>query len=502
MKRILYNISLLCMSAMLVTSCNDYLDELPDNRTDIDTPAKITKILVSAYSEELPIIVQEQMSDNVTDRGTSYSWNSDNCYDAYHFNNNFSQIGTDSPYSLWEKNYAAVAAANVALEAIETIDTTVDLFPQKGEALLCRAYAHFTLANIFCQPYNPQSSATDLGIPYVYAVEKTAINTYQRGTMADVYAKIAADIEEGLPLIDDNLYTQPKYHFNKAAANAFAAQFYLFYGNYQRAVECATAAIGEDPSSILRDYSEWKSLTGSSEYTAAWVNSELATNLFLHGVHSVAGRMLYQSRAVHTYALLSETENSIGPWGNYALIFSDYMRYYSAGSTPSYVFPKQNEYFVYTDASQGIGYAYIMQVMYSAEKTLLNRAEAYAMLNQYDKAAQDLSWFYVASDGAACSAATISEFYEKASDLHKKPIAPRFTVEAGMQENMIHACLHARRILTLHEGTRMLDLRRYGVAYTHRVVGGTDINIVPYDKRIALQIPSLVILAGIEANPR
>lgn len=502
MKRILYNASILCLGAILIISCNDFLDDLPDNRTDIDTPDKITKILVSAYSETIPILVHEQMSDNVIDRGLSYSWSSDNCYDAYHFSDNFSSISTDSPYLLWEDNYAAVAAANVALEAIEKINTTVDLSPQKGEALLCRAYAHFTLANIFCQPYNPQSSDTDLGIPYVYKVETTAMNTYQRGTVADVYANIAADIEEGLPLIDDNLFTQPKYHFNKAAANALAAQFYLFYGNYQRAIECATAAIGEDPSNILRNYSEWDALTGGSEMTAAWVNSELATNLFLHGTHSVAGRMYYQSRAVHTYALLSETERSIGPWGNDALVFSNYLRYYSSGSTPSYVFPKQNEYFVYSDASQGIGNAFIMQVKYSAEKTLLNRAEAYVMLKQYDNAARDLSLFYVASDGSACSAADINSFYGAATNLHKKPIAPKFVVDAGMQENMIHACLHARRILTLHEGTRMLDLRRYGVAYTHRVVGGTDINITPYDKRIALQIPSLAILGGMQANPR
>lgn len=502
MKKLIYTAFACCWAILMVTSCNDFLDELPDNRTDVDTPAKITKLLVSAYSETLPILVHEQMSDNVTDRGTSYSWGDDNCYDAYQFNENFLDTDTDSPYLLWQNNYRAAAAANLALETIETIDTTTDLSPQKGEALLCRAYAHFTLCNIFCQPYNPQSSATDLGIPYVYDVETTAINTYGRGTVAEVYAKIAADIEEGLPLIDDNLYTQPKYHFNKAAANAFAAQFYLFYGNYQRAVECATKAIGEDPADVLRDYSTWSGLTGGAEYTAAWVNSSLPCNLLLQGVNSVAGRMYYLSRAVHTYTLLGETIRSSGPWGSTYLVFSGYVRYYTAGSTPSYFFPKQTEYFVYTDAAQGIGYPYIMNVMYSTEKTLLNRAEAYAMLQQYDKAAEDLSSFYVSCGGTNVSTSTISAFYAGTSNLYKKEIAPRFTVNAGMQENMIHACLHARRILTLHEGTRTLDLRRYGIAYTHRVVNGTDCNIQPYDKRIALQIPGLIMAAGMQANPR
>ena len=38
-----------------------------------------------------------------------------------------------------------------------------------------------------------------------------------------------ADLEEGLPLIDDNIYLRVKYHFNKKAAYAFAARFYLYY---------------------------------------------------------------------------------------------------------------------------------------------------------------------------------------------------------------------------------------------------------------------------------
>ena len=38
---------------------------------------------------------------------------------------------------------------------------------------------------------------------------------------------------------------------------------------------------------------------------------------------------------------------------------SDYLRYYS-GATPSYIFPKQMEYFVYTDEVQGIGECHIL----------------------------------------------------------------------------------------------------------------------------------------------
>lgn len=82
---------------------------------------------------------------------------------------------------------------------------------------------------------------------------------YVRGTLAETYSKIAADIEEGLPLINDNLYSVPKYHFNRKAAHAFAARFYLYYlqadkSNYEKVIEYASVVLGTVPSKVLRTY--------------------------------------------------------------------------------------------------------------------------------------------------------------------------------------------------------------------------------------------------------
>ena len=47
-KNVLYTavISTLCLGT---TSCSDFLDEMPDNRTELTTEESITKVLVSAY---------------------------------------------------------------------------------------------------------------------------------------------------------------------------------------------------------------------------------------------------------------------------------------------------------------------------------------------------------------------------------------------------------------------------------------------------------------------
>ena len=36
------------------TSCDDYLDKLPDNRMELSSPSDVSKLLVNAYSETNP----------------------------------------------------------------------------------------------------------------------------------------------------------------------------------------------------------------------------------------------------------------------------------------------------------------------------------------------------------------------------------------------------------------------------------------------------------------
>lgn len=486
---------LLSGSALLFASCNKFLDEMPDNRTELDNPDKITQMLVSAYPY-MPANLHELMSDNVTD----YSKNVD-IYDAmfeeaYLFQETTDEA-QDSPSYVWEENYKAISAANHVLEAIENYEGSEDLSAQKGEALLCRAYAHFILCNTFCQAYNPESSATDLGIPYITEPETTVFTEHGRETVAEVYEKIAKDLEAGLPLIDDNLYSHPKYHFTKKAAHAFASQFYLYYGKYDLAISNADQAIGQDPTSLFRN---WDLFTGTSsaEYANAYISSEEAANIFIVGFGSTHLRFR-SGRYIHTFQLQSEVGRSQGPWGS---ALDPYSIAYVIASR-SYFMPKATEYFMYTDVANGIGYSYVTLVVFSTEKTILNRAEAYALSGEYDLAARDLNYFYrQAGANTSLSADEIADFYETANSSLKKPLAPRFTLEPGKQTNLVHACLHARRIVTILEGGRLEDLKRYGIAYTHEVDGASNIEIEPYDKRLAVQLPKAVVAAGMEPNPR
>ena len=98
------------------------------------------------------------------------------------------------------------------------------------------------------------------------------------------------------------------------------------------------------------------------------------------------------------------------------------------------------------------------------------------------------------------------KFYTPKAPTPKKALHPDFTVESGTQENLIHAILHVRRILTLHEGLRWFDIKRYGLEIYRRTVYNNEITVNDElkadDSRRAIQLPQSVITAGLEANPR
>ena len=139
--------------------------------------------------------------------------------------------GTSTNY--WNNAYAAIAAANHALEAVEKFeaeDRGEEVRNARGEALLCRAYAHFMLANLFCMPYNPATADTELGVPYATEPETTLNPLYHRGTLQETYDKIEADLLEGLDLLPASYAKAPAYHFTRKAAYVFASRFYLWKG--------------------------------------------------------------------------------------------------------------------------------------------------------------------------------------------------------------------------------------------------------------------------------
>src|SRR5574344_238547 len=103
--------------ALSMSSCNSFLDRLPDDRAELNSESKITSLLVSAYSEISPASLMEYSRDNIMDNGYQYD-NSLSQEEAYKWKAITSE-GNEDPKSIWQNMYSAVAAANQALQAIQ-----------------------------------------------------------------------------------------------------------------------------------------------------------------------------------------------------------------------------------------------------------------------------------------------------------------------------------------------------------------------------------------------
>lgn len=520
--KIKYILGSLLLAAGL-TSCNDFLDTMPDNRTQLDTDEKIKELLVNAYPNHYFAMLTELASDNTDDNGSTYSAMSIDQTEAATWKD-FTQDGDDSPYYIWDSFYKAIATANQALLAIENAGNPASLAPQKGEALLCRAYCHFILTNIFCQNYNSKTSQTDPGVPYITKPETTVAPQYSRGTVAEDYAQIAKDLEEGLPLIDDGSYSVPAYHFNKKAAYAFATRFYLYYmqddkSNLDKAISYATEVLTSNPANVLCKWSTIGALTPNDDVRSnAFMSTENNANLltistysnwsYCYGPYSLGMKYTHNNKIC-----TKETAKASGPWGTLYFWVPQYL------GNPKEIMGKMSAYFEYTDPVNGIGYLHTLFPAFTTDETLLDRAEAYTLKGEYDKAMADMNVFThnFTSGAPAITSDLINSYYGTGAGAYayytpteptpKKKIDPDFQIPAG-SEMYIQALLHMRRILTLHEGWRWFDIKRYGITIYRRIVQNGNGAISVYDTmdkndpRRAIQLPQEVISAGIEANPR
>ncbi len=528
---------ILVASAFLLSlaSCNKFLDTMPDNRAEVDSAEKVKAILVSAYATRLQLVFAEYYSDNADDNAKVVSNATPGRYYEQIWSwTDITETANDSPDNVWSSNWGAIAAANQALEAIEELGGKDDpaLSESYGEALICRAYAHFVLVNLFCLNYNPATSATDQGIPYMEHPEQGLNPQYERGNVAEVYEKIERDLEEGLKYVGDS-YTAPKYHFTRQAAYAFATRFYLFYEKWDKAVEAANMCLGNAPATLMRDNAYLQTLPDLSTAAEHYIASDQKCNLLLQTNMSSLARYAFANyggsykrfgftRSIaDTEVMYAKQAWTPSGCNNSAYIFRP--RNYDSSNLHYTLFWKVPRLFEYTDPVAGTGYGQTIVPTFTIEGTLLERAEANIMLGNYQLACDDLNlWIGNTYDSAATTVdfeVTPDEiqthysgmaYYTWEEPTPKKHLNPAFHIDAegSMQESMLQAILNAKRIELLASGYRWLDIKRYGIEIVRRHVDDNAYydhisdTMTKDDPRRALQVPQRARDAGFEPTKR
>ena len=531
------------IAAPLLSSCTDKLDEVPDNRTFIDSPEKVNQLLTSAYPISTHAVICELSGDNYVDDNVVVPFTHNDAYDAFHEEayqwkdiNNYSINSDDTPYQIWESYYAGISVCNHAIAAMQEMSADPahdpNLSHSWGEAHVLRAYLHFILVGVFAEAYkNDEKSAADRGIPYVTIPETVVHVDYSTSeylhNVKETYDLIEKDLLEGIDLIDDSKYKVSAYHFNRNAAYAFAARFYLFKRNYQKCVEYANLALGDNPMSMLR---KWSAINKNTLATRQLdYNDETAPcNFLIQSTYSLQWRMLVavarfipnegtnftqDGKTWHVPSSMAVTCWGKGPnWSTPIPAYSGMVYVNGAGQEYGAWLFRLYEYFEYTDKIAGIGYVHMLYQPFTADETLLCRAEARLYLGDRDGAIQDLNfWCTSHMTTSDLTLERINSFYDRnqvnndfVSELHPEEMGFEKVLE-GDDLSVLDCVLHFRRIETLHEGQRWFDIKRYGIKIYHFYRGPQedDIHIDSLtwdDPRRVIQLPRNVIDAGYPAN--
>ena len=536
------SVSLVCcgFSAVLV-SCVDKLDEVPDNRTDIDNPEKVRLLLTSAYPVATPAVICELSGDNYVDDNVVVPATHNDPYEVFHEEaykwediNNYSINSDDTPYQVWEAYYSGISVCNHAIAAMKEMSDDpahdVDLSHSWGEAHILRAYLHFILVNTFAEAYKDNTkSAQDKGIPYVTVPEDVVQVDYSTSeylhSVKETYDLIEKDLLEGIDLIDDSKYKVAAYHFNKNAANAFAARFYLFKRDYQNCIKYATEALGSNPSSMLRKWGSINQNTINSRLND--YNDETAPcNFLIQSTYSLQDRMLSACRfAINKGSTFTKNDISWtvpstldilisggGPnWSGYIPAYEGNLFIFGGQEYGVWLF-RVYEYFEYTDKIAGIGYVHMLYQPFTAEETLLCRAEAKLYSGDREGAIQDLGFW--TSSHLVTNPLTLDNIKNKYNRANAKNIyvSALHPAEMGFEKvltgddlSVLDCILHFRRIETMFEGQRWFDIKRYGITIYHHYRSAQEDEIhtdsLTYnDPRRVLQLPNNVIEAGYPAN--
>ena len=226
MKKILYFI----IGAMLLTSCEDFLDSSNKTKKDSSnfpqTEADVSQLLTGVYSilgrpEPLGSLffVSELMSDDRLGGGGT----DDKSCKAI---DQFKHDGDDTFNNPWRAMYFGVYRSNYLLSSLDDVVWHSEESKNKilGEAHFLRAYFYFDLVRMFGE------------VPLMIDPEPVNI---PKSPASEIYAQIASDLKTSIELLPSVKFqdidrAKDLGRVTKWAAEALMARVFLFYTGYYR----------------------------------------------------------------------------------------------------------------------------------------------------------------------------------------------------------------------------------------------------------------------------
>lgn len=253
-KNILLSLGLTAL--LTFTACDDFLDKDP-SKTSSKTITDISQLeaLLASYTSLLseynttflatddygltPEIAQQMTSSVSSDNLNYFTW---------------SGVNEQTGRLLWDGEYSKIFRANLVLNNVDGVSGTEEEKANiKAEAYFVRAYSKFQLAVCYCLYYDG-TNGQELGLPL--KATTSFEESVARASLEETFTSIEEDLTEALKitkkLVKDNVLQN--WRGTTAAVRAFAARYWLYRGDYTKALQYANEVLAE--YSTLKDFND------------------------------------------------------------------------------------------------------------------------------------------------------------------------------------------------------------------------------------------------------
>lgn len=448
--------------AVLTASCSDFLEEYSQGSYYAESWEYLDELLVgsgyvqaeatagmtthSNFGSFIHYLADELEENNISETRSIMSNDKPFTFGYYTWQQRSGQNPEYTGYyddnAEWQDCYFGINVANNILAAVETVPHSTDdeirgCNKVKAESYFLRAFYYFWLVNIYGQPYNAATAATDLGVP-LKTSENVEDRKFSRNTVAEIYQQILSDLDDSRSCFQQ--YGTEKrsiYRADSTAANLLLSRIYLYMGRWQDCIDAADRVLSVHPALAQ--------LNGFSGSFAVASNVE---NIFSMGGSDLACQMGYSYQGYRVnqslYNLFDDNDLRKSQWYWHRGMFTGCIKEepYSRMSSPST--PSDVNYYneCYKDGRMGL-YSPVSSVfwMRSAE-AYLNKAEAEACLGHDEEARKTVNHLRA------------YRYRTGAEDME--------ITSSG--EDLIKDIREERRRELAFEGHRWFDLRRYRVS--------------------------------------
>lgn len=322
---------LICLGGalLLFSSCGDFLKEYSQDLTYASNCDDLDEIMIgngylqrntgaeksdNSYYRYLHLLdddMQEYASKmEAFDQDAIYKYQNLFKWDKNPFTN---RAGVAFDNNDWDKLYTHIAYMNVINAYVDKFEDDPETQRQrlKGECKFLRASYYFMLVNLYANPYNKATAATELGVP-LKLTEKVEARFFKRNTVEEVYTQIVKDLREAIDHLEG--ITQPSiYRVNQKAAHIMLSRVYLHMNEW----ELALAECEKIPSYMLELFDLNKYTYGTYDWdinaTRVFFNTNSSPEVvFTMGVCDVASLLKAGSSgdaAVRTYGASEDLLN-------------------------------------------------------------------------------------------------------------------------------------------------------------------------------------------------